>query len=279
MRLLLPLLLVLTAACSTESAPEEYVARVGDRYLTQSELDTSLQGMGAGIDTSEARKQIIEQWVTRTLLLNEALRLNLAEEPDVQRRLEDVRRSVLVTELTNRLYEQAELAPSPDAVASYYQRHREQLRLREPYVRVRHLRTQSPEDAQAAREALSEAGTATADSLWPALVRQYGDRPEEAQSLSDRFLPESRLFATLPYVRDELAELGDGDVAPVIEDDGAHHVVQVVRRVPAGTVPEQAWVEDEIRRRLTVRSRKQMYAREVQRLRNEARAQNRLDVR
>jgi hypothetical protein len=66
----------LLAGCRTEEAPERYAARVGDMYLTQSELDASLRDL-AGLDTIEARRQIIEQWVTRTLLLQEALALNL----------------------------------------------------------------------------------------------------------------------------------------------------------------------------------------------------------
>jgi hypothetical protein len=58
-----------------------------------------------------------------------------------------------------------------------------------------------------------------------------------------------------------------------------YHVLHLVDRADAGTIPERAWVEAEIRRRLRLRGRKQMYAREVERLRNEARARGTLDVR
>jgi hypothetical protein len=56
-------------------------------------------------------------------------------------------------------------------------------------------------------------------------------------------------------------------------------VLQLVKRAAPGTVPPLEWVEDEIHERLRIQSRKQMYARQVQRLRNEALAREALDVR
>jgi hypothetical protein len=110
------------------------------------------------------------------------------------------------------------------------------------------------------------------------LLSQYVDQPAESRRLAATFVPESRLFGHHPYVRDELAELGPAQISPVVEDDSLFHVIQLVERIPAGSEPELRWVKDQIRRRLTIRSRKQMYAREVQQLRNQAAARNELDV-
>jgi hypothetical protein len=79
-------------------------------------------------------------------------------------------------------------------------------------------------------------------------------------------------------VRDELSNLREGAVAPVTQDNGRYHVLQLVRRLPEGSDPELRWVEAEIRRRLQIRSRKQTYAREVQRLRNRAKANGLLET-
>jgi parvulin-like peptidyl-prolyl isomerase len=279
-RLILAALLTaaLLVGCESEAPPEEYVARVGSYTLTKAELDSALQGFTGLSDTSEARRQIVEQWVTRTLLLREALRTNLDQEPEVKRRIEEQRRSVLVSALTNRLYEEAEMQPSESEIRDYFARHREQLRLREPYVRIRHLAAANADSAAAARQAL-RAADAVSDSLWSAVLRRHSTDPERARAMADRYFPESRLFARLPYVRDELPELQEGEVSRVVRDDSLYHVLQVVERIPAGTPPEVEWVEPQIRRRLRSRARKQMYAREVQRLRNEAKAQNELDVR
>ena len=269
--------LLSVSGCEPEPEREEYVARVGDEYLTEREVSSSLSSLPADVDTAEARRQVIEQWMTRSLLLREARRLNLSDEPDVHEKIEQQRRSILVTALTDRISEEAELGPTDAEVRAYFQSNREQLTLREPYVRVRHFATRAETAAREARQVLATADPAGADTVWTRLVEQHARKPQTALDLADRFVPEGRLFSHNPFLRDELTELDDGDVAPVVTADSLYHVLQLVRRVSAGTEPELAWVQNQIRRRLTIRARKQMYAREVQRLRNEATARGELE--
>lgn len=276
--LLLLAVLLAAGGCESEAPPSDYVARVGDEYLTQSELN-EMMGTRVGLDTSQARKQIIEQWVTRTLLHQEALDRGLQDEPEVRERLQEQRRTVLVTALTNRLHEGLDTTPSQSDVRAYFERHRNQLRLREPYLRVRFLTTPSRNSAELVRERLAQVDTAVADSVWRVLAQRHASVPDHAVQLSDRFYPESRILEELPTGQDVLPQLDDGAVAPVLATDSLFHVLQVVKRFPTGTDPKLAWVRSEIRRRLTVRARKQMYAREVQRLRNEAKARNALEIR
>ena len=265
-------LLAVLAGCESKQSPSSYVARVGDQYLQEPDVNRMLKGMGPVPDSTEARQQVIEQWVERSLLLREAERLNLSQDAEVQRLLRERRRNTLVGAMTNRIHENMDQPPTDEEVRTYFERHQEQLTLREPYVRVRHLTTTTVDSARAARKALAAASASAADSVWTRLSQQYGQNPTRSQQLADRFLPESRLFAQLPYVRDELATLQEGETAPVIEANNRFHVLELMRRVPEGAEPRLQWVEAEIRRRLRVRRRKQMYAREVQRLRNRAKA-------
>jgi hypothetical protein len=269
---------ILWTGCQQKSATQTYVARVGDMHLTQTELQAMLQTVSEA-DTSGAREQIIEQWVTRTLLYQEALERNLDADPAVQERLETQRRTVLVTTLTDRMYASFDASPSQAEVEAYFERHREQLRLREPYIRVRHLALRSPTAAAQARERLAQAATAAADSVWRRIVRSQDSATVAQPPLPDRLYPASRLREGRPVLPSILRGMSDGEVAPVTRADSLYHVVQLVRRVPAGTSPELSWVAPEIRRRLEMRARKQMVAREVQRLRNEAQARDALDIR
>lgn len=272
------LALVFLAGCQSEPTPNTYVARVGDHYLQEPQLERMLKGMGPVPDSTEARQQVIEQWVERTLLLREAQRMNLAQDGEVQRLLQERRRSTLVSALTSRIYEEMDQSPSDEEVRTYFERHQDQLQLREPYVRVLHLTTTTQDSAATARQTLVETSDAAIDSVWTRLSRQYGQNPARSQRLADQFLPQSRLFTQLPYVRDELQALQDGETAPIIEDNNRFHVLQLVRRVPEGADPELRWVEGEIRRRLQIRQRKQMYRREVQRLRNRAKADDLIET-
>ncbi len=267
------------AGCGQETAKPDYVARVGDRYLTREELSAALESHPFLQDSTEAQQQIIEQWVNNELLYQEARRRRLRNDPEVRRLLEENERSVLISAYVNRLFEDEAVSPSPEALQAYFEQHRDQLRLREPFVRVRYLANADVDSAMAARRALRRIDrTPNPDSAWAVLARRYADDPDGVLGLSQSYFPESRLFTAQPAVQEELGGLSNGDVSPLIEYDGVYHVLQLVDRVPPGSVPELAWIENELKQRLTIEARKQMYARQVQRLRNEALARENLEI-
>ncbi len=271
---------VFWSGCGEPTPPEEYAARVGDAYLTESEVRQAITGSHPATDSTTARQQYIEQWVTNELLYREAERHDLANEPAVQQKLRAQERSVLINELTSRLFENMSAAPSPAQIATYYERNKEQLRLREPFARIRYLATTNINTARSVHEELVDLDdSASADSLWDVFIERYAADPAEARELAAHHYPVSNLFPRHPAVREALNELVPGETAPVVRSRGLAHVVQLVDRVAAGTVPELNWVEDTIRRRLQIRARKQMYEREVQRLRNEARADDQIEIR
>ncbi|NBC16532.1 MAG: peptidyl-prolyl cis-trans isomerase [Bacteroidetes bacterium] len=274
------LCLMVVSACGNQTPPEDYVARVGDAYLTQQELSEALADMPPRRDSAGARTQVIDRWVTNELLYQEAQRRNLRAVPDVRRRIEESERSVLIDALVSRVYEEDLDTPSAAEINAYYQRNRDRLRLREPFVRVRYLSTTAPDSAEAARRLLRDAlRQDAADSLWPGIVQRFALDSEAALTLADTYYPERSLFAQYPALRDLMPRLGTGEVAPVIEADSLHHVLHLVDRAPAGTIPELAWIEDDVQRQLLIDARKQMYARHVQRLRNRALSRNALEAR
>jgi parvulin-like peptidyl-prolyl isomerase len=265
------------AGCQTETTPDSYVARVGTNYLTEADLDRMLAAMGPVRDSTEARQQAIDQWVTRTLLYREAERLNLGSDDEVQNQLRRQRRSVLVSALRTRLAEEADVGPTAEEVRTYFERHKEKLRLREPYVRVQYLATPDRASARTVRQEL-RTPPAPPDTTWARLVAEYATDTTQARQLSRRFRPQGRLGQQLPALADRIADLQEGETTPVIQANGRYHVLRLDRRLPEGSPPEIDWVEPEIRRRLRIRARKQIHATEVQRLRNRAQADGALEL-
>ena len=284
-RFLSPLLTLLLLAggvmgCGEAEPSETFVARVGTAVLTTGDLEAALQTVPARQDSAEVRRQIIDQWVRNELLYQEAVRRNLRDEASVQRRLEESERAVLIDALLSRLYEEQVPTITPAQVRSYFEQHKEQLRLREPFVRVRYLATAAPDSAQAARRLLQQAtARAAADSLWPRIVERFAGDVVGSLALGQTYFPESRLFSEQPVLSERLDRLRAGEIAPVLGTGGAHHLLQLVDRAEAGSVPELPWVEDEVRRQLAIEGRKQMFQRQVERLRTEAQSRNALEVR
>lgn len=271
--------LLLAGGCGGNEPRQDYLARVGDAYLTDEDMGAALQGLNPGDDTTEVRQQIIEQWVTNELLFQEAQRRGLAQDEEVRRLLQENERSVLISALLSQLYDEASTDPTPEEVQAYYERTKEQLRLREPFVRIHYLFTPNEDSAQAARQQVQQAlASGTLAGAWPTLAARFSADPSMSLDLAANLYPEARLLSGHPAVLSRLQRMGNGELAPVLASNGYYHVVHLEQRVPAGTIPELAWVEDEVRQRVVVQSRKQMYARQVQRLRNEALARETLDL-
>ncbi|MEM6646692.1 MAG: peptidylprolyl isomerase [Bacteroidota bacterium] len=272
--------LIGVAGCEAPPPTGDYVARLGDNVLTSVDVAASLEVLSPNQDSTAATSHIAEQWVVNQLLVGEAQRLNLSALPEVQRQIEQNAQSILIAALVDQWMADAADAASDDELATYYARNRNVLVLREPYVRVRYAALDDVEAAEGCREDLQDATRrAIADSLWVTTLAACANDPDEARALATQHIPERQLVQTYPVLASVLPRLRDGEIAPLIEQGDEVHLVQLAERHPVGTVPELAWVEDEIRNRIAIQRRKQIYSRQVQRLRTEALAQERLDIR
>ena len=269
--------------CVEKTEPREYVARVENRYLFEEDIERIMGSIAMTGDPSEMRMQIINQWLATEVLYQEALRRGLAENAEVQRRLDESERSVLVNSFIESFYQENSPSPSAEETLTYFEQHKEQLRLREPFVRVRYLRAGTFEGAREAQLALRDAPVAERDSVWTLWADTLGTGLSASDTLfaprisTHDHYPESRLFGNRPLLRQTLASLSNEQTAAVVESDSAYHVLQLAERIPTGTIPEQEWIQPELERQLILQNRKQLYARLVQRLRNEALAREELD--
>lgn len=268
------------SSCGQPPPPGDYVARLGDTRLTADDIAASLELLSPNQDSTAATSHIAEQWVVNQLLVDEAQRLNLSALPDVQRQIEQNAQSILIATLVDQWMADAADAASDDEIATYYARNRTLLVLREPYVRIRYAVVSDRSEAEDCRRDLQDATRrAIADSVWVASLADCANNATEARALAGQHIPERQLLQTYPVLASVLPTLRDGEIAPLVEDGEQLHLVQVAERHPVGTVPELAWVEDEIRNRIAIQRRKQIYSRQVQRLRTEALAEERLDIR
>lgn len=272
--------LALLPACTKEDVQPQFVARVGTETLDQHQLTDRLAATPVGRDTAAVVRQMVDQWVVNALLEQEARRLSLYDDPEVSRLLAENEQSVLVSAYVNRLYEENPVEPSLDEIERFFELNRDRLRLRQAFVRVRYLQHPERDTVLAARSALQRAMRGPdVDSLWIEITKRYSADADGSLALADNHFAESRLFTSLPGVRDVLSRLGERQVSRVIAEGDRYHLVQLVDRVEEGSIPEMHWVEDEIVRQLILQGRKQTFARAVQNLRNMATARNDLEVR
>ena len=275
--------LALLAGCGPDAPPPAsgaVVARVGEAALTEADLAEALGAVPVGLDSATAREQVIEQWVQRELLVQEARRRGLDDDPAVRRRLADSERAALEAAALEAFFAANPAEPDPEAVEAYYEAHRQDLALREPYVRLRHVRVTDRRRAEEARTALQRAlASPVPDSLFTLVAAEYAADPEGAVALSAEYVPEGRLEALDEALGAAVAALPAGAQVAVVASGPVLHVVQVVDRVPAGTVPPLSLVRDELAERLAVQTRRELEARFLAQLRSQAQADGLLDIR
>ncbi len=269
---------VLLPACQERGKPIEFVARVGDAILLQSDLNAALEGFYGDLGTSDARAQIIDQWVESELLYQEALRLNLRSKESVRQQLKDAERAVLIDAFIAPLFDESAASLTDADLLSYYDTHKERLRTIEPFVLIRYLETPRRDSARAVQNQMRGAPNDEADLLFDRLALRHSTDPALSHSLASNYWPESRLFTGQPQIRQVVQELSPS-TARVFAVDSLHYYVEVVDRVPVGTVPEFEWIKEQVRTHCAIDLRKQLYDRQVQRLRTEALAREVLVIR
>ncbi len=276
MRCTVILVVLLCAACRGQDDTLDYVARVGNAFLTPDDVAAALGGFYGGVDSAGAKSQIIEQWVEKELLYQEAIRQNLASEALVKQQLEDAKRAVLIDALVTLLYEETTNSITEADLSAYYETYKERLRILEPFVLVRYIDSHQRDTALAVMQEMRGREGNEAAQLFDSLALAHALDPSLSLSMASNYWPESRLFAGQPAVRQHMLSLAPASAGRVYSVDSLHFYLQIVDRVPAGTVPELAWIEDQVRIHSAIQHRKQRYEQMVQRLRTEALARDML---
>ena len=264
-----------------DNEEQDFVARVGDRYLTQHALQEAISTLPRGLNGSEAKRQVIESWVSNALLAQEAQKRKLADNPMVKSLIEESTRSVLIGALLDKVNEESLPEPTPTEIATYYQQNINNLLLKEDYVRIWYIRTNDKNKAESAKnemtQALKQSGS-TAETAWKRIANSYADDKEAALTMSYHYLPESRFEDTSERVLAVLSGLKNNEVSEIENIGGTWHVIGLVERAKTGSKPKLAWIQNEIRQQLRIRAKKQRYATFLQELRSKAMSQKTLEI-
>ncbi|MGA9117193.1 MAG: peptidylprolyl isomerase [Bacteroidota bacterium] len=251
--------LAITAACGCGGESPEagaYVARVGDRYLTDEELARARDSAGARALDSRA---YIEQWVVSELLFQEAGRRGLAGTPDLERRLTSIRRRLAVEALLAEEWTSADSAQVPEeAVRELFDRTPGEFLLREDVVRVSSVLFRDRDPAALFRSRLLQ-GTP-----WEAAVLEAARDSLLVRASSRAWHTRASLY---PEELWKLARsLSPEEVSFVLRTQFGYYVLLLHRSASRGERADLDYVRDEIRDRLMMERRQALYDRLVRRL-------------
>lgn len=139
--LLSVLFVFLETGCKNESASEEVaLARVGTKTLLLSDLPEVGRGMETA-DSIDAVRQSVNRWVREMLILQQAEK-NLSEEKlDIDKMVEDYRRSVITYRYEAELVRQKlDTNITEEEVAKYYEKNKSNFELKDNIIKVTYVK-------------------------------------------------------------------------------------------------------------------------------------------
>jgi len=102
------------------------IAQVGRSVLTLEDLNKSIPAEYRGSISREQRINYVKQWIDTELLVQEASRQKIDKEKEIQRRLDQMKRDLLSSEIISRnSFGMNNQQFTPDAIKNYYDQHKE----------------------------------------------------------------------------------------------------------------------------------------------------------
>ncbi len=261
--------LTLVVGCSSDAPqPGTYVARVGDAILTQEDLAADLPPGYEEQDGGQLRRTLIDSWVERQLLLQEAEENGVFERADVQRQIKENTEAIAIGSLVESTIASTSFQPSDADLTRYYNRNRANLVLREPHVRFSAFYGRTEGNAVAAETAARRAPTDPPS--WRSI-------DASARMMRDTITSVNALPFETNDLSDALVGLTPGRITTV-ETDGRWVVLVLHERRAAGDLPPMRWVKPEIVNRLRIDTRRTALRRLVSSLRDQAVSRRTLEI-
>lgn len=254
--------LFLAAGCQRSAPKKEYIARVGDSYLTNEDLEEVHRGQNTFSDAQ--MREYVTRWVNDEILYSEALRRGLDKDPAARRRLEEAQKELLIQQLLqDEIYNDTVAVPE-DSIKKYYDRHTSEFRLPEDIAKVRYVIFNNRDHANGFRARILK-GTSW-DNALNDLAR------DTASSTSVVLQAETRAYTQHTLYPAEIwrvaLTLGIGEVSFPVRTTEGFYIVQTLSLLKQGERASIDMVQDEIRQRLIQDYRRRKYAEFLTRLRS-----------
>lgn len=267
-------LLSLVAGCngSGVETEDELLAEVGGDVLTLEDAREKIPDFMLRQDSLYSLNNYREDWVERKVMLQEAQRLDLDQNPEVRERLARLQEEVLIEALEDHITAREEIEVTDEEARSYYQEHKNQFVLDEEYIRFRHFVGDNLEAAETARQELLN-GTS-----WEDVAREYAVDGERLIEDSEKFYPKSMALNDLEVMNSYLERIGISEISSIRQINGNYHFVQLLDTRSRGEHPDLDWLLGEVKQWLLLEKRRRSFNSYVKNLYLNAESNNEIKI-
>ena len=249
----LVLITVIVSSCEKREQKRGYLARVGDSYLTEEQVEGA--GDSSIISSNTRLREYVSQWVNNELLYQEAKRQRVENSEDFQKLLSSTRKRLSIeTMLEKELYQDSMEIPE-DSISAYFESHLNDFLLQDDAIKLRMV-------AFATREPANSFRTKVVDcSLWEAALESLLNDSALQKSVlvntNEKYFTQHTLYPTeLWRVANNL---GAKEISFPIRTQAGYYIIQPLAFLRRGLRADIALARDEIRQRLIIEHRRAQY--------------------
>lgn len=268
-------LIIFLSNCTRKSTLKEpALARVGSSILTFTEAKDAIPILVFNTDSIKAYKNYRDAWIEQQIILQDAYRLGVHRQPEIQNRLTKIENDFIAKVAQDYILGELEqeLQVSDQEARAYYQENKDSFVLEERYVRYRHLIAASITDAQTARNDLLRGID------WEIVANDFSVNPEVALRESERFWPETVAGGDVNIMNRYLSVIGFSEISVIERIGDQYHFVQLLEERAKGDHPDLEWLIDQIKEWLILEKRRRAFNTYVKNLYLQAQANNEIET-
>lgn len=193
------------------------VATVNGQPITKAAFDEAIAGvppqMQQRVESAEGREALLDDLITREVLLQESKRVGVEKDPEVKRQLDDLRRQILVQATLKKV---ADTEVTDEKVKAYYEAHKDAFR----QVRASHILVETEEQATAVKARVAEGGD------FSALAKELSTDPSAKENGGDLgFFQKDQMVK--PFAERAFAMKVD-EISDPVKTEFGYHVIKVM---------------------------------------------------
>lgn len=255
--------LALIIGCGNKDSAQSPVARIDDRTLTLEDVRARLDS-SRGVTPAQVG-EFARRWINDEILYKEAVRRGMDNKESVRAQLEEIRRQLAINALLqDEIYTEKSLQSTPEDISQYYSAHNKEFTLPTDVALVSFLLFRDRDAANAFRTLVLK-GTP-----WGQAVRQTMADPQQSLLMVARM--DSAYYSQRTLLPVELWRVASASTKPEpsfpVQTNEGSYILIVWKLGRQGQIADLAYVEQEIRSRLTIERRRRALDDLIERLRS-----------
>lgn len=255
------IILLSIVSCREPEQQKNYIAKVGNSYLTVKDVEEYL---GSVFDTTDSKIQLyVNKWIEKELLYQEALKKGYADSNNLEKQITDIRKQLIVENyLENEIYKEKNQFVEND-LKTYYNQHSQEFLLREDAVKINLALFNDRQYANDFRSLLLKGKN------WPDAVLYFNQNPDKLASIQSNLLSVVYTQITLypPELWKVIQNLQKNNVSFPVKSGDLFYVIQLLEKTPKHTIANYETVEDEVKSRFLIQKRCEKYGKLLDNLR------------